>query len=172
MHIYICIKFVPDNDTELNFIKEKFIVKRLIFAACAAVLAAAVPLASCNSGEASLYKAEVSDGELVVFVAPEVSGDMSVKDYFDGLVEEGVLTYTIADGMVTSINGVQNPADYSYCWMFYSDLTELDGVIYSNAEWGTYDYEGKTLASCAYGVEEMPVVEGYTYAAVYQSLSY
>ncbi len=141
-----------------------------IVPAAAAVLALAA-LGACSRGTASEYTAEVSSEDLVVFTAPEVSADMSVKDYFDGLVEEGLLTYTISGGMVTSINGVSNPADYSYCWMFYSDLTELDGVIYGNAEWGAYEYGGKTLASCAYGIEEMPVVEGYTYAAVYTRLS-
>lgn len=149
--------------------------KKILISACAiSVIAAIAGLSACTSGTAEKYTLEENTDELVVFIAPEVSSDMSVKDYFDGLVEEGLITYTIADGMVTSINGKENVSgtnsgDY---WMFYADLTELDGVTYANAEWGTYEYEGKTLASCVYGVEELPVVEGYTYAAVYQHTSW
>ena len=34
--------------------------------------------------------------------------------------------------MLSELNGVSNASDYSSCWMLYSDLTELDGVIYGN----------------------------------------
>ena len=65
--------------------------------AISAIIAGAVltlalaALSACTGGGTAKYDAEVSD-TLVVFVAEEVSGDMSVKDYFDGLAEEGKLT--------------------------------------------------------------------------------
>lgn len=146
-------------------------MKKLLISALVCASAAVAFSAACsNRSWAEEYTAEVSEG-LVVFTAPEIHGELSLREYFDGLVDEGIITYTLEGGMVSSINGVSNTSDFSSCWMFYSDLIELDGVIYGNTEWGTYEYEGKTLASCANGVETMPVVEGFTYAAVYETFS-
>ena len=136
-------------------------MKKFLLAASLAVLV----FAGCAGGGEANYYAEVSSEELVVFVAEDISGDMSWRDYFDGLQEEGIITYSMDGSMLAELNGVSNASDYSSCWMLYSDLTELDGEIYGNAEWGTYDYDGRQLVSCAYGLELMPVIEGY--AAVY-----
>lgn len=138
-------------------------MKKFLLAASLAVLV----FAGCAGGGEANYYAEVSSEELVVFVAEDISGDMSWRDYFDGLQEEGIITYSMDGSMLAELNGVSNASDYSSCWMLYSDLTELDGEIYGNAEWGTYDYDGRQLVSCAYGLDGMPVIEGYTYAAVY-----
>ena len=138
-------------------------MKKFLLAASLAVLV----FAGCAGGGEANYYAEVSSEELVVFVAEDISGDMSWRDYFDGLQEEGIITYSMDGSMLAEPNGVSNASDYSSCWMLYSDLTELDGEIYGNAEWGTYDYDGRQLVSCAYGLELMPVIEGYAYAAVY-----
>ena len=138
-------------------------MKKFLLAASLAVLV----FAGCAGGGEANYYAEVSSEELVVFVAEDISGDMSWRDYFDGLQEEGIITYSMDGSMLAELNGVSNASDYSSCWMLYSDLTELDGEIYGNAEWGTYDYDGRQLVSCAYGLELMPVIEGYAYAAVY-----
>ena len=138
-------------------------MKKFLLAASLAVLV----FAGCAGGGEANYYAEVSSEELVVFVAEDISGDMSWRDYFDGLQEEGIITYSMDGSMLAELNGVSNASDYSSCWMLYSDLTELDGKIYGNAERGTYDYDGRQLVSCAYGLELMPVIEGYAYAAVY-----
>ena len=138
-------------------------MKKFLLAASLAVLV----FAGCAGGGEANYYAEVSSEELVVFVAEDISGDMSWRDYFDGLQEEGIITYSMDGSMLAELNGVSNASDYSSCWMLYSDLTELDGEIYGNAEWRTYDYDGRQLVSCAYGLELMPVIEGYAYAAVY-----
>lgn len=138
-------------------------MKKFLLAASLAVLV----FAGCAGGGEANYYAEVSSEELVVFVAEDISGDMSWRDYFDGLQEEGIITYSMDGSMLAELNGVSNASDYSSCWMLYSDLTELDGEIYGNAELGTYDYDGRQLVLCAYGLELMPVIEGYAYAAVY-----
>jgi hypothetical protein len=124
---------------------------------------------SSSSNEKSAYEVLVSNQELLVVKATNVTGTVSLKDAMTALQKEGKLTYTISNGMVTSINGVENPADYSSCWMFYSDLGEYDGVTYTNTEWGTYTYGETNYASNAYGVESMPVVNGYTYIAHYDT---
>ena len=138
-------------------------MKKFLLAASLAVLV----FAGCAGGGEANYYAEVSSEELVVFVAEDISGDMSWRDYFDGLQEEGIITYSMDGSMLAELNGVSNASDYSSCWMLYSDLTELDGEIYGNAEWGTYDYDGRQLVWCANGLELMPVIEGNAYAAVY-----
>lgn len=141
-------------------------MKKLIVAAALSC----VVLAACgNAGSTSEYKVEVNTDTLVVFVAEDIEGDMSWKDYFDGLEKEGLITYSMDGTMLSELNGKSN-ADGNY-WLFYSDLVELDGEIYGNASWGTYEYEGEQLAACSYGIELMPIIEGYTYAAVYTTYS-
>ena len=53
-----------------------------------------------------------------------------------------------------------------------ADFTEEDGVVYADPEYGTFEHGGKTLASASYGASQLPCVEGYTYALVYQAWSY
>ncbi len=143
-----------------------------LISVAAAACVAALSLAACTAkGYAAEYVLDVNGKELLVFTAPAITGEVSVRDYFDGLVGEGKITYTIADGMIVSVNGTENVSEGSSgtYWMFYTDLVELDGVTYADTAY-TYEYEGKTLASFVYGVEEMPVVEGYVYAAVYERI--
>lgn len=155
-------------------LKETF-MKKLIFAALASAAAClCVAFAACTETAPGgiEYTVEVSNNIIVAFVAPQSVDEknLSVKDYFDGLVEAGKLTYEISDGMVESINGQSNSAATMSYWMFYSDLGELDGVAYTDPSY-TYDYNGKELGSCNFGVELMPVVGGYTYVAVFDSLA-
>ena len=141
-----------------------------LFIVAAAGVACITALAACSSGaRAASYQTSANTATLVAFTAPEIYGDLYLKGYLDGLAERELITYTLENGMITSVNGTKNDAASGSYWMLYSDLTELDGVEYGNAEWGTYEYGGKTLASCTYGAEGMPVVEGYTYAVVYQT---
>lgn len=151
-------------------------LKRNFLPLAGALLALALPLAACapaDSGNVE-YTVAVNTETLVVFTAPDGIETDSLKAYLDGLVEAGEISYTIEDGMITSLNGTENMSGLtsgSY-WMLYSDLTELDGVTYTDPTFGTYTYAGKQLASCSYGAEGMPVVEGYTYAIVYEETSW
>ncbi len=80
----------------------------------------------------------------------------------DKLVEDGSLTYKMSDGMIVSLNGTANGMN-SY-WMLYASDEEN-----SNADWGTYSYEGQTLGSATLGASELPVAAGEVYVWVYQS---
>lgn len=163
--------------------------KKLLTLTLAATLAvtAAFALASCtvsdsasdggSSGSAPAvdYKVSESNQELVVFT---VTGDVtsltdktSMYDYMVALQAEGKVTFEVKDGMITKVNGVENPSDYSSCWMIYTDLGEYEGVLYSNRDWGTYTYGGNTYDSAAYGVTAMPAIEGYTYVLHYDTFS-
>lgn len=133
--------------------------------------------ASASASDGNLqtvdYKVAESSGELVAFTVTKdvmpLTDATSLFDYMQKLQEKGKLTFEVADGFITKVNGVENPADYSSCWMMYTDLGVLDGVSYSNAEWGTYTYGEKTYNSAAYGVTALPAVEGYTYILHYDT---
>jgi hypothetical protein len=77
---------------------------------------------------------------------------------------DGDLTYEISGGMVTSIEGKANAADFSACWMLYTSDVEM-----SNAEWGTITVGEKTLGSAIVGAEALPIVAGELYVWSYQS---
>ena len=99
-----------------------------------------------------------SDTCIVLKVTEESIGgntDMVLIDYMDGLVKSGKMTCTIQDGMVTSINGIDNPADFSSCWMLYTSDPEL-----SNSAWGTVEYEGVEYGSAVSGAEALTVKAG------------
>lgn len=93
----------------------------------------------------------------------------SVKDYMDALAANGELVFSGTDGgygyFVQSFYDTK--AEGNNYWAVYTDLVTLDGVTYSDAQFGTVNYEGKTLYSASYGVSSLPCVEGYTYAFVY-----
>lgn len=88
--------------------------------------------------------------------------DKTLKDYMDFLQGEGELTYTIADGMVTAINGKSNTT--KSFWMLYTDDSEN-----ANSTWGTFEYESVTYGSATLGAEALAVKEGCTYIWAYQT---
>ncbi len=103
-------------------------------------------------------KPVVIDGAHVVIKIDEKGGNdgTSLKSYMDELVRDGHLTYTMENGMITSMNGTTPPTG-SY-WMLYTDDAE-------NAvpAWGECVYEGRTYASALCGAETLPVKSGCTY---------
>ena len=132
-------------------------------AACAAAMCSA--FAGCANG---VVKVESDDGSAnYVFKVrgdvAELGDDTTLYDYMRALKERGELEFEAEKGdygyYITSVEGV-------------SEKRELDGVIYSSAEYGTWDYDGLTLNSARYGVDGMPAVEGCTYALVYSAWSY
>ena len=92
--------------------------------------------------------------------------DMTLMDYMETLKEKGELEYSISNGMITSINGIDNPADYSSCWMLYT--SDEDNA---NAAWGTAEYEGKEYGSAISGAETLKIKADQLYIWVYKSFS-
>ena len=92
--------------------------------------------------------------------------DMMLIDYMNELAKTGELTCTIQNGMITSINGIENPADFSSCWMLYTS----DGEN-ANTVWGTVEYEGVTYGSAISGAESLKIKPGQLYIWVFQSFS-
>ena len=91
--------------------------------------------------------------------------DMLLVDYMELMREEG-LEFEVNDGMIVSINGIENPADYSSCWMLYTS----DGEN-SNASWGTVEYEGKEYGSAISGAETLKIKANEIYIWVFKSFS-
>ena len=119
-----------------------------------------------SNGEGKLVcKLVESSGSRVVILVEETDGKATVLDCMEmlkGTAEN--FTYEIVSGMVTSINGVANPADFSKCWMLYTSDAEM-----ANTEWGTLEYNGKTLGSAVVGAESLDVVDGGIYVWEYVS---
>ena len=92
--------------------------------------------------------------------------DMTLMDYMSKLKDKGELEFTISDGMITSINGIDNPADYSSCWMLYT--SDADNA---NAAWGTVEYEGKEYGSAISGAETLKIKPDQLYIWVFKSFS-
>ena len=90
--------------------------------------------------------------------------DMVLIDYMKQLAGDKVLDCTIENGMITSINGIQNAADFSSCWMLYTSDTDN-----ANTAWGTVEYDGQTYGSAISGAETLVVKPGQLYIWVYQS---
>ena len=96
----------------------------------------------------------------------QMDENSTLIDYMLSLKEDGKLEFEMTDGMITSINGIENPADWSSCWMIYTSDSE-----YANEEWGTIDYNGKIYSSAILGAEYLPIKNGCLYIWVFQSFS-
>lgn len=129
-----------------------------------------VGVAGCNltgsGGGAENVAASVleSKDELVVIKAEQAEAGATLIDLMEDLQAEGALSYEISGGMITSVNGVANAADFSACWMLYTSDEEM-----ANAEWGTVEYNGQTFGSAIVGAEALEVLEGEYYVWSYQN---
>ena len=109
-----------------------------------------------------------SDTYIVIKTTEEAMGgdaDMLLVEYMEHMREEG-LEFEVNDGMIVSINGIANPADYSSCWMLYTSDAEN-----ANASWGTVEYEGKEYGSAISGAETLKIKANQIYIWVFKSFS-
>ena len=110
---------------------------------------------------------EVIDKDNVNWDDAEVIPDNDEKrllTIMEELSADGALTFKESGGMVTSINGKDNPADWSACWMLYTSDEE-----FSNTAWGSYLLEDMTLGSAIVGAESLPIKAGEYYVWSYQT---
>ena len=104
-------------------------------------------------------------GNQVVIKASSTGGSLEdAMSWFKGI---GKLSYEGEEGdygfYLTSVNSYTPDAENNEYWAIYTTLGEYEGVEYSNSEYGTYDYNGKTCASASYGISGIPMVEGEIY---------
>ena len=106
---------------------------------------------------------ELATEDRVAIRVLKTNGEESLLSVMQALQADGGLTFTESGGMVTSINGKGNPADWSYCWMLYTSDEEM-----ANIEWGELEYNGEKLGSAVVGANVLPVSEGELYVWYYQ----
>lgn len=94
-----------------------------------------------------------------------------VEDLMGEIAEEGFFSYSgnksLAGLFLTEIDSVIIEDIMSEGFFFYADDAEN-----TNTEWGSYQFDGKTLNSTTVGVTEMPVKNGCKYAFVYTEYSF
>ena len=95
-------------------------------------------------------------------IVMEVQAGTKLLDYMNELKKLNEITFTIDNGMIMTIDG--KSGNSSTFWMLYTD--DADN---SNSQWGTYEYEGKTLGSATLGADQLPVKDGCVYVWVLQS---
>ena len=121
-------------------------------------------LTACTNDEADAKLLENSK-TLIVIEANATGGSM--KDAMAKFKEAGNLDYEGETGefgfYLTSVNGYTPDAAKHEFWAVYTTLGEYEGVVYSNVDYGTYEYNGKTLASAAYGISGLPLIAGNLY---------
>ncbi len=135
-----------------------FLISYLFFALCA------FGLVACNKGgevEATLLSA--TDTQVVIRV-DKTDGNAVLLNAIESLQEKGEITFTLSNGMVTSINGVENDVDYNPCWMLYTSDSEM-----ASMEWGSVEYDGQVCGSAILGVGDLTLVAGAVYVWSYQS---
>lgn len=138
--------------------------KRLISLFAVLILACSMLLTGCKS-EPLVIKD--SDTYIVIKTTKEAmdgNEEMFLIDYMNQLSQDGVLACTISNGMITSINGIENPADFSSCWMLYTSDVEN-----ANTAWGTVEYEGVEYGSAISGAETLKIKPDQLYIWVFQS---
>ena len=135
------------------------IVSLLLFVAMLA-------LAGCFAKKTPMVIKE-SDTYIVITVSSEqmeLTDTTTLVEYMNALKEDGELDFEMANGMVSSVNGIENPADWSSCWMLYTSDTDN-----ANTAWGEVEYKGEVYGSAILGAESLTVKEGCLYIWIFQS---
>lgn len=94
----------------------------------------------------------------------ELKDDTTLIEYMDSLKQNGLLNFETSGGMIVSINGIENPSDWSSCWMLYTSDTD-----FSNESWGKINYNGTTYGSAMFGAETLVIKEGCIYIWVFKA---
>lgn len=152
-------KFVPFGANFL-FYKEKIMKKLFTLLLTICLVLCSTFAISCNKG-GSVKATLVSVSEhTIVIKVEEVSGNPMLIEVLENLKGDN-FNYKIVGGMITEINGVENPADWSYCWMIYTNDAD-----FSNSAWGL-THNGEEFGSAILGAESLPVTANCLYILNY-----
>ncbi len=138
----------------------------------AIVLILLVALCACNQKEPTKIDEpttpatdssviNVSDTTIVLAPTSDYVGQ-TLLSFMQASTLKGLLEFSLTNGMVTSINGKENTADYSKCWMLYTSDANM-----ANTAWGTVEYQGNVYGSAVKGVTELNIIENGLYIWVY-----
>lgn len=113
----------------------------------------------------TVANSESASGELRVEIrVDETEEEYTLLQIMERAKQNGDLSYEASAGMITSINGKANAADFSACWMLYTSDEEM-----SNAEYGTIVCGNESLGSAIVGANALTVVKGVLYVWQYTS---
>lgn len=112
-------------------------------------------------GKAKAVVVETTE-TLVVICVNETDENATLFDVMEDLQKESELQFELTGTMLKSLNGTENAADFSSCWMLYTSDTEM-----GNDEWGTYDYGKVACMSAVLGGDALIVSAGEYYVWVY-----
>ncbi|MGN0807407.1 MAG: hypothetical protein ACI4MN_03040 [Candidatus Coproplasma sp.] len=127
---------------------------------CLVAAAFGVYFVGCSKKDGYANTEVSATDKVVAITIVEASQNTSLLNAMECAQDEEKLTFTISDGMVTSINGTAN-ANNCY-WMLYTSDAEN-----ANTAWGTYVYEGQEFGSSVLGAESLTVKVGCIYVWVY-----
>ena len=85
-------------------------------------------LAACDKEGSAKAEIVSKTDTMVVIKVNETEGFATLLDAMFYLQEEGELTFELTGGMVSSIEGKANPADWSACWMLYTSDAEMSNT--------------------------------------------
>ncbi len=142
------------------FFKEKLMKKLLTILTSVLAVFVCCFVAAC--GDKAPIKA---DENTVIITATDSSYDFNnktLKEFMDYLQDNQEFTYSVNNGMVTTINGKSNTLN-SF-WMLYTSDSQN-----ANQDWGTFEYEDSVYGSAISGAEELIVKEGCIYIWAYQT---
>lgn len=158
--------------------------KFFALALSATVIACALLFSACGSlGNTTDNADGIENGHLIVYAftadagVADITDDSSMYDYMCALKDNGDLVFDGNFGgndfYITSVMGITSKTDsitdnsYSgWDWMIYTTLTTYEGVIYSGDD--TVEAGGLTFYSSLYYANNLPCIEGQSYALVYQ----
>ena len=102
-------------------------------------------------------------GAIVISYDKAILADVSDKhfvDYLDALVEKGLFIYEATGGFVTTVCGKGVDSDNHEFWAIYTTDTANSSDAYSEP----MVIDGKTYHSANFGITDMPLKEGESYA--------
>ena len=127
------------------------------------LLIGTLAMSSCKKDPLVIYDSDTT----IVIRCEQTDGSTALIDYMNALKTDGDLDFTIENGMITSINGIDNPADYSSCWMLYTSDEEM-----ANSAWGTVLYNDAEYGSAILGAGDLKIKEGCLYIWVFKEMSW
>lgn len=99
---------------------------------------------------------EKKTDDCLILHVTDLQGEYTLSEAMATLQSKGEISYAVADGMMTTLNGV-TPEGRNF-WALYTSDEE-----FSNTAWGSYEYNGKNYGSSSLGMESLAVAEGEYY---------
>lgn len=131
----------------------------LIFSLLAIVVVGSLLLLTRKAEPLVIYESDTT----IVIKCEKAEDDATLIDYMAKLRDKGKIEFTAENGMITSINGIENPKDFSYCWMLYTSDADM-----ANSAWGTVLYNEVEYGSAILGADKLEIKADNLYIWVYK----